>query len=385
MSSAILSPFAKPIKGLRIKEGAPPVQRPTKEEIANFPMEAENLLKKSLTLQTSLINKGNYNIDKLKGRHFLLAGATGPGLGGALASAVMELVKDSGSITILSRDLTKSIGYETGVIMQAIADKNQMGNRFHWLNTGIALEGTSYDKIIATLKEAKANNIIYINTVASASSGLLPNYPPVYVKDVDDEGLFQWQLTPLNDREIESTKLFMGTMATQFPSALEKEGIKVDISAFADWRGSLDRISRNPDSIEYGRQGAYSTSLYLPKDILQEYSANHYGTGKKVIDIFLPVMRTRALAFIPGGVTMSALYEKLMNLEGVSYVEIPELALGVLKSIHNCIHEGDDNPFPRLDSHEMPFELWFYEVVKKLNNDENSDFYYKNWINIINK
>jgi len=40
----------------------------------------------------------------------------------------------------------------------------------------------------------------------------------------------------------------------------------------------------------------------------------------------------------------------------------------------------DDNPFPRLDGHEAPLDLWFYEVVKRLNDDPGSEFYFKKWI-----
>lgn len=378
--SQVISPFAKPMPNVRIKEGAPPVTRPTKEEIAAFPAEAEALLNEHWATQKELVEAGRYNFDWLAGRHFLLAGATGPGIGGALATALLNLLGDSGSLTILGRDLSRSINYETGVLMQKQAEAAGFGQRFHWINAPMELEGKNFESVVAALKEAGADCIIYVNTVAAAISGMLPGMPPVYVKDVDEEGLFQWQLTSLDDRSIEITRYVMGTLAVEYPKALEKVGLTADIAIFADWRGSLDKIGRDPSRKEYGRQGAYSTSLHLPKEILQEAVSANYGSGKIMMDIFYPVMRTRALPFIPGGVTMANLYERLLQKEGIRRIGRAELALNTLQIIGRALTEGYDNPFPRLDSHEMPLDEWFYEIVSRLNNDENTDFYYKRWL-----
>lgn len=378
--SEVISPFAKPMPNIRLKEGAPPVTRPTKEEMAAFPAEAEALLNEHWATQKELVEAGRYDFDWLAGRHFLLAGATGPGIGGALATALLNLLGDSGSLTILGRDLSRSINYETGVLMQKRAEAAGFGQRFHWINAPMELEGKNFEEVVAALKEAGADRIIYVNTVAAAISGMLPGMPPVYVKDVDEEGLFQWQLTPLDDRSIEITRYVMGTLAVEYPKALEKVGITVDIAIFADWRGSLDKIGQDPGRKEYGRQGAYSTSLHLPKEILQEAVSANYGSGKIMMNIFYPVMRTRALPFIPGGVTMANLYERLMQKEGIRRIGRAELALNTLQIIGRALTEGYDNPFPRLDGHEMPLDEWFYEIVSRLNNDENSDFYYKRWL-----
>ena len=371
------SAFAKPTPGLRIKEGAPAIERPTKEAVDAFPAEAKALLDERQTAQQEFV--ANYNLDWAKGRHFVIIGGTGLGIGCAVVAALLNLVKDSGSLTVVARDLSKSLGYASGAEMQARADAANMGSRFHWINGGYALEGKALDAIVAALNEAGAQDVIYINSMAAASSGLLPDHPPVYVKDVDDEGLFQWELTPLNDKAIEATRLFMGDMAVAFTDVLVEAGISVALSAFCDWRGSLDKISRDPASVEYGRNGAYSTSLYLPKDILQAATSETYGTDKKLLDIFLPVMRTRALPFIPGGSTMSYVYDKVMEKAGIRRVDIPELGLGVLDEIGKALVTDDFNPFPRLDAHEMSLDLHFYEVVKQLNEDSSSPFYYKKW------
>ncbi|MFQ5578751.1 MAG: hypothetical protein ACE5G8_17375 [Anaerolineae bacterium] len=378
--SKLTSPFATPMPDIPIKPGAPPVARPTKEEIAGFPAQAKSLLQNTRQAQANLLSRGDYNLEGVQGKHFLLAGATGPGIGGALAVAVLNLLGDTGSLTVLGRDLSRSVNYETGKAMQAQAEAAGLGHRFHWTNGGMALDGKPFDAIVAALNRAGAKQVIYVNTVAAANSGLLPGMPPVYVKDINQEGLLQWQLTPLDKRAIETTKFVMGTLAVEFPRALEAAGIGVEAAVFADWRGSLDKLGRDPARVEYGRQGAYSTSLYLPKEIIQQAVSTNYGSGKIMMDIFYPVMRTRALPFIPGGLTMARLFDRLMRQEGIRRVEQPELALNTLHVIAQALTEGYDNPFPRLDKHEMPLDEWFYEVVRRINNDEESDFYYKRWL-----
>lgn len=379
-----VSPFATPMPNVPVKKGAPPIERPTKEEIAAFPAEARTLLENTAAAQSTLLATESYAFDDLSDKHFLLAGATGPGIGGALAVAVMKLLGNSGagSVTVIGRDLSKSVNYETGKAMQAQADAAGFGTRFHWLNAGMALEGRNFEKIVAALKEANAQNLIYINTVAAANSGLLPGMPPVYVKDVDDSGFFQWELQPLDERSIAGTKFVMGEMAVQFPQALEAAGISVDIAVFADWRGSRDKVGRDPSQPEYGRQGAYSTSLYLPKEIIQNAVSANYSSNRKMIDIFYPIMRTRALPFIPGGTTLAQIFDALMKKAGIRRIDQPELALNTLQVISETLKERLYNPFPRLDAHESPLDDWFYEVVQRLTTDENSDFYYRRWMEV---
>ena len=376
----VISPFAKPMPDVPVIPGTPPITRPTKEEIETFPAQAEALLDSHWKKQETLLGSGTYDFDWLADRHFFLAGATGPGLGGALAPAVLNLLGLKGSLTIMGRDLSKSINYETGKQLQARAEAAGLGNRFQWLNANMELEGKNFEKVVDALKKAGADNLIYVNTIAAAISGVMPGLPPVYVKDVNEEGLFQWELPTLDERSIEITKYVMGTLAVEFPKALEKAGFTVDVVVFADWRGSLDTISQDPARVEYGRQGSYSTSLYLPKTILQAATSANYGSGKKVMDIFYPVMRTRALPLIPGGSAMANLYDKIKEKEGIRHIGRAELALDTLQVIGRALNEGYDNPFPRLDSHEIPLDFWYYEVLQRINNDENSAFYYKHWL-----
>ncbi len=374
------SPFARPQPGLRVKKGTPPLRRPDPADVAAFPERARALLEATWSEQRGCVDRGEYDLDWVEGRHFLLVGGTGSGLGGALSAAVLDLLGDSGSLTVVARDLKRSLGYETGRVMKARAEERGLGPRFQWLNTGAALEGERLGKIIKALQAAGADRVVYVNTVAAASSGLLPGQTPVYVKDVDEEGLFQWELPPLDERSIEATKFTMGTMAVELPRVIEEAGVGVDAACFADWRGSLDRSSRDPASPDYGRQGAYSTSLYLPKEIIQASVSAAYRTGKIRIDCFLPVMKTQALSLVPGGVAMLGLYETLMEKAGIRPIRPPELALGVLERIGRSLQGEDDNPFPRLDAHEAPLDLWFLEVVTRLNEDEESEFYFRRWL-----
>jgi len=92
------------------------------------------------------------------------------------------------------------------------------------------------------------------------------------------------------------------------------------------------------------------------------------------------MMRTRALPLIPGGMTMANVMDKLMEKEGIRRLDVPELALGALERVGRALTEKDYNPFPRLDKHEAHLDEWFYEVLVRLNNNENSDFYYKRWM-----
>ena len=375
------SPFASPSPGLRIKQGGPPLRRPEPAEVAAFPERARSLIEGTAKSQAACLERGAYPLEWVEGRHFLLVGGTGSGVGGALAAAVLNLLGASGSLTIVARDLKRSLGYQSALLLKEKADRAGLGERFQWLNRGAALEGERFDEIVQAVKEAGADRVVYVNTVAAAVSGLLPGYPPVFVRDVDEEGLFEWELSPLDERSIEATKFTMGTMAVEFPDALEKAGVAVEAAAFADWRGSVDRSSRDPASPEYGRQGAYSTSLYLPKEIIQAATSSAYRAGRRpTIDCFLPVMKTQALSMVPGAMAMACLYESLMEKEGIRCIDPPELALGMLDRIGRAVRGESDNPFPRLDLHEASLDLWFLEVLTRLNEDENSDFYFKRWI-----
>ncbi|MBU0508665.1 hypothetical protein KKH27_07515, partial [bacterium] len=143
-----------------------------------------------------------------------------------------------------------------------------------------------------------------------------------------------------------------------------------------------DVLSRDPESSAYGRQGPYSTSLYLPKEFLQADTIKAYGHGRIVLDCFLPVMRTRALGFIPGATPQWHLLCRLMDLSGIRRRDVPELALGVLDQIARASAGGPYNPFPRLDDHESPLDEWYRQVVLRLNNDENSEFFWKEWMKL---
>jgi hypothetical protein len=380
MTDSCPSPFARPQPGLRVRDWTLTIPRPSREEIEAFPAEARKLLDETWNAQSTLLAKGAYDLDWVEERHFLLAGATGSGLGGALSCALLHRLGPRGSLTMVSRDLKRSLGYEHGVEMERRAQEAGFGPRFHWTNHGLGLEGQDFERIAVCLREAEAGPLVYVNTVAAAISGVPAGYPPVYVKDLDAQGLFLWKLPALDERSLEANRFVMGTLAVEFPRRLEAAGFAVEATAFADWRGSLDRASRNPSAPEYGRQGAYSTSLYLPKEVVQRATSEAYGTGRLVQDFFLPVMRTRALSFVPGGMAMSRLYDTLMEAEGVRRIDVPELALAVLDRIGRAIRGEDRNPFPRLDSHEAPLDLWFQEVVLRLNEDPNSEFHFSRWM-----
>lgn len=99
-----------------------------------------------------------------------------------------------------------------------------------------------------------------------------------------------------------------------------------------------------------------------------------------IMDIFYPVMRTRALPFIPGGLARGNLYDKPMEKEGARRIKQPELALHPLELIGRALNDGYNNPFPRPDKHEAPLDEWFYEIIQRVNNTPNSKFYYKRWL-----
>ncbi|MBK6911734.1 MAG: hypothetical protein IPH10_12530 [bacterium] len=374
------SPFAKPHPGLRVKEYQAVVPRPTPDQIGRFPQDATELLDRIWTRHNELIPYGQYGLDWIRGRHFIIAGGTGPGLGGALESAIRRFASVDGSVTVVSRDLSRSVGFEMGKQMVQRAQNMGFGSRYHLSNDGMALDGPSFDWILQSLKESGAKEVI--TSIASP-----PPWPGCcrirrrsMWKDVDEEGLFQYKLLPLTDQQIENTRHIMGRMAVEFPEKLVEAGIKVAVTTYIDWRGSLDVISRDPESVFYGRQGPYSTSLYLPKEFLQADTIKSYGHGRIVLDVFLPVMRTRALGFIPGAIPQSFIFEKMMKLSGIRHRDVPELALGTLDQIGRALSGGTHNPFPRLDEHEIPLEEWYWQIVQRLNDDPASEFYWKKWI-----
>jgi hypothetical protein len=70
-----------------------------------------------------------------------------------------------------------------------------------------------------------------------------------------------------------------------------------------------------------------------------------------------------------------------MRREGVRRLDVPELALMGLDYVGKALTEGYDNPFPRADRHDAYLDEWMFEILGRLNNDENSDFYYQRWVN----
>ncbi len=373
------SPYTKADPSLSVIPGAPPLKRPTAEEIASFPNEAQKLITWNWNIQSKELQTHMFNLDWLNGRHVLIAGGTGNGIGCALATAIIGTHK-AASITVVARDLSKSLNFETGKELQTFAQSKECALQF--CPRGVATNGPAFDAIVHALNSVNAKEVVYFNTVAAAVSGLTPNLPPVYVKDVNAEhGLFQWELQPLSSKEIEMTEHVMGHLAVEFPKALSEAGIHPTLSVFSDWRGSLDTASRNPNSNLYGRQGAYSTSLFLPKDVIHQTVAKAYGTETRMIDIYLPAMKTRALPLIPGGLFMANMYESIMKTHGESPKSIPALALEMLDTVGNTFESGPAfNPFPRLDGYEAKYDEWFYEVAPRLNTDESSPFYYKRWV-----
>jgi hypothetical protein len=371
------SPWARVEPGTRIKEGAPAIQRPTKEQIAGFPKEASDLIDDSWATQKSLIDSGKYDASWMDGQHLVIVGGTGRGLGGAVSVIALQNLDRLGSLTVIGRDMKRSMEFAFG---ESMTERATDSDKFHWLNDGISVEGEGFDAIVTLLKSKGVKDAIYVNGVAAASSGLKPGLPPVYVKDIDEEGTYVWQLTELPERSIEATRSFMGTLTIQFPDALEAAGINVEVAAYADWRGSLDRGSRDPASPTFGRWGSYSTSLYLPKDIIQDATRKAYADGRKWIDVFFPTMRTRALPFIPGGVVMSRVYDNVLRKSGISRIDIPELGLGMVHQIGQRLTDKDDNPFPRYDAHEAPFDEWIYEILSLITDDENSKFHFEKWL-----
>jgi hypothetical protein len=150
--------------------------------VAAFPERARALVEETWAFQASCLERDDaYPLDWVRDRHFLLVGGTGSGLGGALATAVLNLLGDAGSLTIVARDLKRSLGYQGALVLQEKAEQAGLGERFQWLNTGAALEGERFEQIVGAVEKAGADRVVYVNTVAAAKSGRLPGGPPRFV------------------------------------------------------------------------------------------------------------------------------------------------------------------------------------------------------------
>ncbi len=75
MTFSLISPFATPDPNLPIRQGAPQLTRPNKEDSETYAIEAQQLLANNWTAQKSLLESGQYDLRWLEGRHVLLAGA----------------------------------------------------------------------------------------------------------------------------------------------------------------------------------------------------------------------------------------------------------------------------------------------------------------------
>ena len=379
MAAWVSHPFAAPQEKLPIRHGAPPLRRPGKHDGPMLAAEATEVVEEYLAAQTAMTEARKADLQHLADRDVLVVGGTGSGIGGAISLALLNLGSPR-TLTVISRDLRQSKEFYMGELVARLADNLHFGNRFWWSNEGVSSDGAGFDSILEGLKSRGAQNIVYFNCVAAASSGVREGFPEVFVKDIDDGGLFQWRLPTLTDREVHATTHIMGTMATAFPRRLAANGVTTSLSIYADWRGSLDVISRDPSRAEYGRQGPYSTSLFLPKDVIQAEVRSAFGTAENMIDIFYPMMRTRALRFIPGGHLGALLNSNLMRRESIREKGVPELAVESLAIASNALRYGVDNPFPRLDASDAALIEWYYEVLLRLTNDESSPFFFRYWV-----
>jgi hypothetical protein len=372
-----VSPYAKPFAGLEIREGGPLLKRSSRDELQKFPAEAKEIIEGIRREQSS--QKNDFALDWMRKRNFLLCGATGYGLGACLAACVLDNIGPEGSLTIVSRDLKNSFNYHTALYLQETAAAK--GVKFTWANTGLSSDDNGF-KTLAGILRKQGRDFIYVNTVAHAFSGLLPGMAPVYVKDLDESGgLIQWKLQELSEKQVGVNREMMGGTSVAVPAALEREGLCADVSVFCDWRGTLDKISRVPDAAEYGRQGAYSTSLFLSKDIIQRYvMENPDRKGRIILDAFFPIMDTPALLFLPGGRLIRDLMKKIMEKNGQRPKPVSAVALELWHLVGHYIGRKMFNPFPRLDCYESQFDLPFFYLLERLNSDESSEFYYRKWI-----
>jgi hypothetical protein len=380
------SPYSRPRDGLRVIPGAPAPQRPPRDQKeaieARLKSEAQMLVMSAATEQATLVQEQGYDLSWMKGRHFLLAGATGQGLGGALATAILSNLGDKGTLTAVSRDIKLSLGHYSGAALKEKSEDLGVGDRFRFLDRGIAVEGKEFDKLVENLKDLNASDVVYCNMVAAANSGLMPGMPPIYVPDLDDEGLFQWELQPLDERQIAMSRSIMGEMAVAVPQRLAESGVSVQVEGYAGWRGSHDKISRLPERVEYGRQGPYSGSLWLPKDVLDAHvdAAIDKDDGRVVQVHFFPVMKTRALGFIPGGNILGGVMDTIMAKERIKFIGINELALMMLDRIGKALAGNAPCPWQRHDLHEVSLDDWFYHILERLTDDESSPYFYKTWM-----
>jgi hypothetical protein len=144
--SELPSPFARVEPGMRIKEGAPAIQRPTKEQIEGFPDEANNLIDESWKDQKALIDAGSYDTSWLDGQHLVIVGGTGRGLGGAVSVIGLHNLDRLGSLTVIGRDMKRSMEFSFGTALQERAADH--ADKFHWLNDGISVEGDGFNAIV---------------------------------------------------------------------------------------------------------------------------------------------------------------------------------------------------------------------------------------------
>lgn len=405
------SPFSTHLPGRLVVKGTPTPSGPRDAAEraaleASLPGKAADILA-GITLQQSGLWGRFPNARALRGQHVLLVGGTA-GLGAATAVALKNILGPTGSLTIVALDRTK-VGLGEDLVLPLYVGKAllEQGSQAEHTpvalsNDGAALEGPSYDAMMKCLSSVNASNVLYINMAAAASSGLirLPDGtlpPPVFVRSVltpkraayvqekDRAGfsvdggqshLMYWDLPELTPKQVESTRNVMGHWAVGLPEKLRQAGVGVAQENYAGWRGSYDVLSRDPASDTYGAQGAYSTSLWLPKDVIRDYMKRN-DLPVPAMYHFFPTMRTRALGLIPGGPEIAAIYAHLLAKTGRAYIGVPELALMMLDTMGQALTKGfAPHPTPRYDMHEQMVDFEAGQIVANLSDDPASPFFY---------
>jgi len=336
--------------GLRVSDQtrSPMLRRPAPEEIDSFPAEAAGP-GGDVACAREAGAEGGYCLDWLKVGISCLQGPQGrfgrcPGC--VPASPVARLRQPDRDW----QDLTRSLGYETGLSLTSLAHDLGCGQRFRWLNCGVPSMAPDWKKLQSS-EGSRADSLVYVNTVA-ARAAVSAGAAAGLCQGLDEDGGLPVGAAAVGHAQRRSNPLRHGHTGGGVSKGAGRARHPVAASAFADYREVWTWAAATRICMRTAARDIFHKSVPAQgRDPGSggrglRYRQNHGGC-------FLPLDGHPRSRPDPRRCGELPHFRPPFAARGYPACPKEELALGMLDRIGRAVLRKDDDPFPRLVTHEI--------------------------------